>query len=82
MTLRTDLTGAWSAAIGPSTFPTPVQVRKGNVFLSWKSSAPSDVRDGFQMGAGDTIVVPAGNAFRLVSVDGAAHEVFYEPYVA
>lgn len=78
----TNLTSAWSSAIGPLAFGTPFQCRKGFVFISWAASAPASIEGGVLMAPGDVIVVPAGNSVRLAVNDSSDHEVVYESFTA
>lgn len=57
--------GAWSSDIGATTYDTVVQCTKGAVFVNWEASAPTDKTDGFYLVAGESIVVPAGNTYRV-----------------
>ena len=78
----TNLTNAWSSAIGPFSFDTPVQCRKGHVFLSWGASAPSTLGEGFLLAPGDIFVIPAGNSIRLAINASTDHEIVYESFTA
>jgi len=79
MTIRTDLTAAWSTGIS-TTRDTVVQCRRGVVYLNYDASAPSSIKDGYQMASGASFVVKGGNTFRLASEDGRDHEVWYAEF--
>lgn len=81
MTIRRDLTAAWSTAI-PTTRDTVVQCRRGVVFLNFDASAPVDTRDGFLLATGEAFVVRGGNSFRLSAQDGLDHEVWFAEFTA
>jgi len=74
---------SWSSDITASTYDVVIQCTKGIVFVNWAGSAPADTTDGFILGMGDSIVLPAGSTFRVAMaswVDEA--KVFYEEFPA
>lgn len=59
---------AWSAAIGPTTFDCPIQCQEGFARITWKSGAdPATVFDGFLLGPGESLVLPAGSSWKHVN---------------
>lgn len=79
MTIRTDLTAAWSTGIS-TTRDCVVQCRRGVVYLNYDSVAPSSIKDGFQMVSGVSFVVKGGNTFRLAAEGGQDHEVWFAEF--
>lgn len=81
MTVRRDLTAAWSTAI-PTTRDTVVQCRRGVVYLNFDTSAPATIEDGFLLASGEAFVVRGGNSFRLAAAGAQDHEVWFAEYPA
>lgn len=71
----TQVTAAatWSAAVGPTTNDCPVQCQEGFARISWAGGTPASVFDGFLLGPGESIVLPAGSSFYYVNASPSDH---------
>lgn len=72
---------SWSPGISTGAREQPIQCLAGYVKIAWGiAGAPPSTDDGFELGPGDPLVLPAGQTWYHVASRGTNPTLFYKGF--